>query len=182
VTFLSAISACNYSGLVDEGLALYRSMDSFGISATPQHHCCVADLLAKAGRVEEAYEFIEGLGEEGNFVAIWGSLLASCKAQGKQELAKLVTKKLLDIEKQYGHAGYSVLLSQVLAAESNWNSADSLRKEMRARGLKKEAGSSWIKVQNAALEHKFIEKDQNYVENEHMFSILDGDADSTDRL
>ncbi|KAF0892317.1 hypothetical protein E2562_014875 [Oryza meyeriana var. granulata] len=120
VTFLSVISACNYSGLVDEGLALYRSMDSFGLSATPQHHCCVVDLLAKAGRVEEAYEFIQGLGEEGDFFAIWGSLLASCKTQGKQELAKLVTSKLLDIEKQYGRAGYNVLLSQVLAAEADF--------------------------------------------------------------
>ncbi|KAG8066129.1 hypothetical protein GUJ93_ZPchr0004g38587 [Zizania palustris] len=181
VTFLSVISACNYSGLVDEGLTLYRSMDTFGLSATPQHHCCIADLLAKAGRVEEAYEFVEGLGEEGNFVAIWGLLLASCKAQGKQGLAKLVAEKLLDIEKQYGHAGYNVLLSQLFAVESNWTSADSLRKEMRARGLKKEAGSSWIKVRNAALENRFVERDQNYLENKHS-SILDGDAYSTDGI
>ncbi|CAO2036385.1 unnamed protein product [Urochloa humidicola] len=166
VTFLAVISACNYSGLVDEGLALYRSMEACGIAPTPQHHCCVVDLLAKAGRVDEAYEFVEGLGEEGNFVSIWGSLLTSCKAQGKQELANLVTERLLRVEKKYGHAGYSVLLSHIFAAESNWSSADSLRKEMRLRGLRKVSGSSWIKVQDAAL--------QNYTINDHVYSMLHG--------
>ncbi|KAG2568507.1 pentatricopeptide repeat-containing protein At3g22150, chloroplastic-like [Panicum virgatum] len=166
VTFLAVISACNYSGLVEEGLALYRSMEAFGVAPTPQHHCCVVDLLAKAGRVDEAYEFVEGLGEEGNFISIWGSLLASCKAQGKQELANLVTKRLLRVEKKYGHAGYNVLLSHIFAAESNWSSADSLRKEMRLRGLRKLAGSSWIKVQDATL--------QNYPKNDHVYSMLQG--------
>ncbi|KAJ1272625.1 hypothetical protein BS78_06G217600 [Paspalum vaginatum] len=153
VTFLAAISACNYSGLVDEGLAMYRSMGTFAVVVTPQHHCCIVDMLAKAGRVEEAYEFVEGLGEEGNFISIWGSLLASCKAQDKQELAKLVTERLLCIERKYGHAGYNVLLSHIFAAESNWSSADSLRKEMRLRSLMKMAGSSWIEVQEEALQN-----------------------------
>ncbi|KAF8758047.1 hypothetical protein HU200_010793 [Digitaria exilis] len=160
VTFLAVISACNYSGLVNEGLALYRSMEEFGIAPTPQHHCCVVDLLAKAGRVEEAYEFVEGLGEEGDFVSIWGALLTSCNAQGKQELANLVTERLLRVEKKYGHAGYNVLLSHIFAAESNWSRADSLRKEMGLRGLRKVAGSSWIKVQDAAL--------QNYPQIDHV--------------
>jgi pentatricopeptide repeat protein len=163
VTFLAVISACNYSGLVDEGLVLYRSMEAFGVAPTPQHHCCIVDLLAKAGRVDEAYEFVEALGEEGNFISIWGSLLASCKAQGKQELANLVTEKLICVEKKYGHAGYNVLLSHIFAAEGNWSSADSLRKEMRLRNT---AGSSWIKVEDTAL--------QNYPKNDHADSMLHG--------
>ncbi|KAG0527318.1 hypothetical protein BDA96_06G223400 [Sorghum bicolor] len=166
VTFLAAISACNYSGLVDEGLALYRSMETFGVAVTPQHRCCIVDMLAKAGRVEEAYEFVQELGEEGNFISIWGSLLVSCKAQDKQELVNLATERLLCIEKKYGHAGYNVLLSHIFAAEGNWSSADSLRKEMRLRGLRKMAGSSWIKVQDAAL--------QSSPKNDHEYSLLHG--------
>jgi pentatricopeptide repeat protein len=175
VTFLAAISACNYSGLVDEGLSLYRSMETFGLSATPQHHCCIVDLLAKAGRADEAYDFVESLGEDGNFIAIWGSLLASCKAQGKMELAAWATEKVLNIEKQYGHAGYNVLLSQLFAAEGNWSSADSLRKEMRLRRLMKKAGSSWIEVQSPALQDRSIERNQNYPENGNILFMLDGD-------
>uniref|UniRef100_A0ACD5UVE5 Uncharacterized protein n=1 Tax=Avena sativa TaxID=4498 RepID=A0ACD5UVE5_AVESA len=174
VTFLAAMSACNYSGLVDEGLSLYRSMETFGLLATPQHHCCIVDLLAKGGRVDEAYDFLESLGEDGNFIAIWGSLLASCKAQGKMELAAWATEKVLNIEKQYGHAGYNVLLSQLFAAEGNWSSADSLRKEMRLRRLTKKAGSSWIEVQSATLQDNPMERNQNNPENEHIF-LLGGD-------
>ena len=174
VTFLAAISACNYSGLVDEGLALYRSMETFGVAVTPQHRCCIVDMLAKAGRVEEAYEFVQELGEEGNFISIWGSLLVSCKAQDKQELVNLVTERLLCIEKKYGHAGYNVLLSHIFAAEGNWSSADSLRKEMRLRGLRKMAGSSWIKVQDAAL--------QSSPKNDHEHSLLHGVDYSRDEI
>ena len=77
-----------------------------------------------------------------------------------------MTKRLLRVEKKYGHAGYNVLLSHIFAAESNWSSADSLRKEMRLRGLRKLAGSSWIKVQDATL--------QNYPKNDHVYSMLQG--------
>uniref|UniRef100_A0A6V7QX48 Pentatricopeptide repeat-containing protein n=1 Tax=Ananas comosus var. bracteatus TaxID=296719 RepID=A0A6V7QX48_ANACO len=62
VTFVAVISACSYSGLVDDGLAVYYSMEKFGIAATPEHHCCVVDLMGRAGRVEEAYEFVNSLG------------------------------------------------------------------------------------------------------------------------
>jgi pentatricopeptide repeat protein len=174
VTFLAVISACNYSGLVDEGLALYRLMETFGIAATPQHRCCVVDMLGKASRVEEAYDFVEELGEESNFFSIWGSLLASCKALGKQELAKLVTERMLHIEKKYGHAGYNVLLSHIFAAESNWSSADSLRKEMWVRGLRKVAGSSWVKVEDAAL--------RNYPKTDHVYSMLHGVNYNSDEI
>jgi pentatricopeptide repeat protein len=174
VTFLAVISACNYSGLVDEGLALYRLMETFGIAATPHHRCCVVDMLGKASRVEEAYDFVEELGEESNFVSIWGSLLASCKALGKQELAKLVTERMLHIEKKYGHAGYNVLLSHIFAAESNWSSADSLRKEMWVRGLRKVAGSSWVKVEDAAL--------RNYPKTDHVYSMLHGVNYNSDEI
>jgi hypothetical protein len=77
-----------------------------------------------------------------------------------------VTERLLHIEKKYGHAGYNVLLSHIFAAESNWSSADSLRKEMRVRGLRKVAGSSWVKVEDAAL--------RNYPKTDHMYSMLYG--------
>lgn len=85
-----------------------------------------------------------------------------------------MTEKLLCIEKKYGHAGYDILLLHIFAAESNWSSADSLRKEIKLRGLKKVAGSSWIKVQDAAL--------PNYPKNDHMYSMLHGVNYSSDDI
>lgn len=171
ITFVAVISACSYSGLVDEGLAVFESMEEFGIVATPEHYCCVVDLLGRAGRVEEAYEFVQGLGDGGNFVGIWGSLLAACKVHGKFELGNLVSRRLFEIEGENGAAGYHVLLSNVYAAEGKWENVDRVRKEMRERGLRKEPGSSWIKVGDAS--HRFISRDQKHPENEQIYTMLE---------
>ncbi|XP_020080985.1 pentatricopeptide repeat-containing protein At3g22150, chloroplastic-like [Ananas comosus] len=170
VTFVAVISACSYSGLVDDGLAVYYSMEKFGIAATPEHHCCVVDLMGRAGRVEEAYEFVNSLGEDGNFVGIWGSLLAACKVHGKLELGKLVSERLFQLEEEYGIAGYHVLHSNLHAVEGNWDNVDRVRKEMRERGLRKVPGSSWIYVDNAA--HRFNSRDQKHPENFQIYSML----------
>ncbi|XP_038979825.1 pentatricopeptide repeat-containing protein At3g22150, chloroplastic-like [Phoenix dactylifera] len=170
VTFVAVISACSYSGLVEEGLSVYESMEEFGIVATPEHYCCIVDLLGRAGRVEAAYEFIQRLGDEGNLVGIWGSLLAACKVNGKFELGKLVSEKLFEIGKENGLAGYHVLLSNVYAAEEHWDNVDRVRKEMRERGLRKEPGSSWIDVGDTT--HRFISRDQKHPEYDQIYRML----------
>ncbi|KAK6259458.1 hypothetical protein SCA6_013932 [Theobroma cacao] len=66
ITFVAVLSACAYAGLVDEGLHIFRSMErEFKIHPSTEHYCCVTDMLGKVGRVVEAYEFVEQLGEEG---------------------------------------------------------------------------------------------------------------------
>lgn len=170
VTFVAVISACSYSGLVDEGLSVYESMKEFGVVATPEHYCCVVDLLGRAGRVEEAYEFIQRLGDDGNFVGIWGSLVAACKVHGKFELGKLVSEKLFENGKENGLAGYHVLLSNVYAAEGHWDHVDRVRKEMRERGLRKEPGSSWIDVGDTT--HRFMSRDQKHPEYDQIYRML----------
>lgn len=170
VTFVAVISACSYSGLVDEGLYVYELMEEYGIVATPEHYCCIVDLLGRAGRVEEAYEFIQRLGDSGNFVGIWGSLLAACKVHGKFKLGKLVSEKLFEIGKENGLTGYHVLLSNVYAAEGHWNNVDRVRREMRERGLRKDPGSSWIDVGDTT--HRFMSRDQKHPENDQIYRML----------
>ncbi|XP_020576082.1 pentatricopeptide repeat-containing protein At3g22150, chloroplastic [Phalaenopsis equestris] len=174
VTFVAIISACSYSGLIDEGLAVFESMEAFGIVATTEHYCCVVDLLGRAGRVEKAYEFVRYLGESGNQVGIWGSLLAACKLHGKYELGKLVSRRLFDMENQNenGSAGYHVLMSNVYAEEGRWDGVRRLRQEMKGRGLMKEPGSSWIEVRDAS--HRFMSRDKDHPESDRIHAMLDG--------
>ncbi|WOL09503.1 hypothetical protein Cni_G18256 [Canna indica] len=172
VTFVALISACSYSGLVDEGLAVYEAMEEFGLVATLEHHCGVVDLLGRAGRVEDAYEFAKRLGDDGNFAEIWGSLLAACRVHCKFQLGELVADKLFELGEGKGFAGYHVLLSNVYAAERNWNNVDRVRKEMRERGLRKEPGSSWIEVGDSS--HRFMSRDQMHPENDRIYAMLQG--------
>ncbi|CAA6669499.1 unnamed protein product [Spirodela intermedia] len=141
VTFVAAMTACGHSGMVEEGLELFHLMEEeFQIPASVEHHCCVVDMLGRAGRIKEAYDFARELGEDGGFVGIWGSLLAACRLHGELELGKRVAERLFEIERRAGGAaaagvsGYHVLLSNVYAAEGSWEKVNGIRRRMRSRG------------------------------------------------
>ncbi|KAL6001797.1 hypothetical protein ACLOJK_041775 [Asimina triloba] len=171
VTFIAVLSACSYAGLVDEGLKIFVSMErDYGIHAMPEHYCCVVDMLGRAGRVAEAYEFVRGLGDEGDLVGIWGSLLGACRIHGEFELGKLAADRLMMMEKGKNIAGYHVLLSNIYAEEGEWESVDSVRKGMREKGLKKEAGLSWIEV--GGVTHYFLSRNQCHPQHDNIYEML----------
>ncbi|KAJ0671114.1 putative tetratricopeptide-like helical domain superfamily [Helianthus annuus] len=61
----------SYSGLVDDGLKLFESIEAeYNIVLSLEHYCCVLDMLGRVGRVSEAYDFVERLGEKGNYLKV----------------------------------------------------------------------------------------------------------------
>lgn len=119
----------------------------------------------------EAYEFVKGLGEEGNTFGIWGSLLGACRIHGEFELGKVVANKLLEMEKGSSLTGYHVLLSNIYAAEGNWDNVDRVRKEMRQKGLMKEAGCSWVEV--AGHVNCFMSRDHKHPQCAEIYQMLE---------
>ncbi|KAJ6380555.1 hypothetical protein OIU77_029449 [Salix suchowensis] len=116
ITFIAVLSACSHSGLVDDGLQIFESMEKdFKIQPSAPHYCCVTDMLGKNSMNTLNWE-------------------------------KLLPRKLLEMEKAGNITGYHVLLSNIYAEEGNWVNADKVRKEMREKGLQKEVGSSWIDI------------------------------------
>lgn len=171
ITFIAILSACSYSGLVDTGLQIFDSMKiEHNIQPLTAHHCCVADMLGRVGRVVEAYEFVKELGEEGNVLEIWGSLLGACKIHRQFELGKIVAEKLLEMEKRDGITGYHVLLSNMYADEGKWDTIDKVRKQMREKGLKKETGCSWIDI--SGYVSSFVSKDQKHFQCTEIYDML----------
>ncbi|XP_075647406.1 pentatricopeptide repeat-containing protein At4g16470-like [Castanea sativa] len=78
VTFLSVLSACSHGGLLDEGWAYFSSMTKdYGIQPRGQHYAAIVDLLGRAGRLQEAYEFVLKSPCKEHSV-IWGALLGAC--------------------------------------------------------------------------------------------------------
>ncbi|KAD6453284.1 hypothetical protein E3N88_07989 [Mikania micrantha] len=125
VTIIAVLCACSYSGLVDEGLKLFESMEvEYKIVPSLEHYCCIVDMLGRVGRVLEAYDFVKRLGENGNHLRIWGSLLGSCRTHGEFELAKVVANKLIEMGVGNKNAGYHALLSNIYAEEGNWEFVD----------------------------------------------------------
>ncbi|KAK7320243.1 hypothetical protein VNO77_29551 [Canavalia gladiata] len=172
VTFVAILSACSYSGLVDEGLQIFESMEKVHkIKPSVEHYCCVADMLGRVGRVVEAYEFVEGLGEDGNAIEIWGSILGACKSHGYFDLGKFVAEKLLDMETEKRMAGYHVLLSNIYAEEGEWENVDRVRNQMKGKGLQKEMGCSWVEI--AGCVNCFVSRDEKHPQSGEIYYILD---------
>ncbi|CAO2827659.1 unnamed protein product [Amaranthus hypochondriacus] len=171
VTFIAVLSACSYAGLVDEGLKILETMEkNFGIQPSVEHYACVVDMLGRDGRLKEAFELAETLGEEGSAIQAWGSLLAACKTHRNYELAKIVADKLLDMEFSNSKSGYQVLLSNVYADEGSWELADRVRKKMREKGDSKEIGCSWIETSDRV--NYFVSKDIKHPECERIYETL----------
>ncbi|KAE8659385.1 Pentatricopeptide repeat-containing protein [Hibiscus syriacus] len=171
ITYVAVLSACGYAGLVDEGLHIFNSMEiEFNIRPSVEHYCCVADMLGKDGRVEEAYEFVEQLGEKGNSLEIWGSLLATCRLHQKSDLGEVVAKRLLQMDTGNNTTGYHVLLSNIYAEVGNWENVDRVRKAMN--GMRKDFGCRWIEV--AGCVNYFTSKDQEHPQSDKLYELLGG--------
>lgn len=172
VAFVAILSACSYAGLVDEGLEIFESMVKIHkIKPSTEHYCCVADMLGRVGRVVEAYEFVKQLGEDGNVMEIWGSILGACKNHGYFELGKVVAEKLLSMETEKRVAGYHVLLSNIYAEEGEWENVDRVRNQIKEKGLHKEMGCSLVEI--GGLVNYFVSRDEKHPQSGEIYDILD---------
>ncbi|KAL4570433.1 hypothetical protein LXL04_026085 [Taraxacum kok-saghyz] len=146
VTFLAIISACDHSGLVDEGLGYFKSMtEDYGISPGKEHYACVIDLYGRAGRLGEAFETIKSMPFDPD-AGVWGTLLGACRVHGDVELAEMASRHLFEMDP--GNSGYYVLLSNVQADAGKWEGVGKTRSMMKDRGVEKVPGFSWIEVNN----------------------------------
>ncbi|KAL8147549.1 pentatricopeptide repeat-containing protein At3g22150, chloroplastic [Apium graveolens] len=172
ITMVAVLSACSYTGLVDEGLRIFESMErDYGIRPSSEHYCCITDMLGRVGRVVEAYNFVKNLGEKGNVLGIWGSLLAACRTHGEFQLGRIVAKKFNEMEKLNNISGYNVLLSNMYAEEGNWESVNRVREGMQENGSSKEVGCSWIDV--AGYVNYFASRDQKHPQSNNIYSSLE---------
>ncbi|KAL4185560.1 hypothetical protein AMTRI_Chr10g6590 [Amborella trichopoda] len=144
VTFLSVLCACSHAGLVKEGFELIRSMVvDFGIEPEIEHYASIIDLLSRAGRVEEAYGFLKSMKSEPT-IEVLGILLGACRNNGRTELAEVITDEILRLRPQAAEA--YVQLAHGHAALSQWDGMAETLVKMRAMGLKKVPGWSFVQL------------------------------------
>lgn len=155
ITMLGVLFACSHAGLVDKGWYYFRMMEElFGIQPGQEHYGCMVDLLARAGKLQEAAEFIKDMDFEPDTV-IWRTLLGACRARKEVNLASYAAKEVL--KREPGDEGTYILLSNIYADSHRWNEVEELRELMRDRGVRKEPGRSWIEVGKET--HVFIAGD-----------------------
>ncbi|CAG7861591.1 unnamed protein product [Brassica rapa] len=147
IVFMAVLSACRHAGLVERGLKYFNAMESeYGIEPDRDIYNCVVDLLGRAGRIGEAYELVETMPFKPD-ESTWGAILGACKAHKHTGLiSRLAASRVMELKPRM--MGTYVMLSYIYAAERKWGDYARVRKMMRMMGNKKEAGVSWILVEN----------------------------------
>ncbi|KAI5665250.1 hypothetical protein M9H77_24573 [Catharanthus roseus] len=172
-TFVSILSACTHANMVQKGLLLFKNMSSvYLIEPKVEHYACVVDLLARAGKLEEAEKFIQekmggGIGE--GDVNVWGALLGACRTYGNTEMGDRIWRKLAS----RGVKGYgNHVLSYNLYREAGWEKeAKRVRRFIESTGMKKKPGCSSIEV-NGIVE-EFIAGNVSYPKGQQICQVLD---------
>ncbi|XVF13774.1 hypothetical protein REPUB_Repub08aG0236400 [Reevesia pubescens] len=146
-TFISLLSACSHSGLVNEGLWYYsHMMGEYGVEPVTEHQVCIVDMLGRAGKFQEAYEFIKQIPREPE-AGVWGALLSACKYHGNIEMGRKVAEHLFGLEPE--NAGYYISLANMYVSAGGWTDAMELRQVIQERKLRKLPAYSLIDVASA---------------------------------
>ncbi|CAN0841336.1 Pentatricopeptide repeat-containing protein At5g39680 [Linum grandiflorum] len=165
VTFVGVLSACAHLGLVDKGFYYFNYlMRAMGVEPGLEHHTCMVGLLGKAGKLEDAKNFMMSRMEIWDVVA-WRTLLNACHIHKNYELAERVANSILEMDPR--DMGSYTLLSNVYARRSRWDAVADIRKLMKDRKVRKEPGSSWIEIQNAT--HVFVSDDKKHPESSKIY-------------
>ncbi|KVI01287.1 Pentatricopeptide repeat-containing protein [Cynara cardunculus var. scolymus] len=152
-TFVAILTACTHAKLVKEGLELFNRMEKiYGVEPQFEHYACVVDLLARAGMLEEAMDFVEKkLGGVGKGDAnVWGAVLGACRTYGNVGIGNRVWRKLVEI----GVSDYGIyVVSYNMYKEAGWKrEAEEVRRMIARFGMKKTPGCSMVEVDGMVKE------------------------------
>ncbi|KAK2458950.1 hypothetical protein P8452_05462 [Trifolium repens] len=152
VTFTCILSACSHSGSVEKGLEIFASMrECYGVEVSTEHYACVVDLFCRSGKIVEAYEFLKAMPIQVT-ESIAGAFLNGCKIHGRRDLAKLMADEIMRMQLK-GSGGF-VTLSNIYAAEGDWEKVGNVRKVMKEKNVNKWPGFSWLEKPCEILEGK----------------------------
>ncbi|KAJ7555628.1 hypothetical protein O6H91_05G047200 [Diphasiastrum complanatum] len=138
VTYVSVLSACSHSGLVDKGRHLFDTMcKDHGVTPTMDHYACMVDLLGRAGCLADAEDFINNMPIQPDAV-VWMTLLGAARNSGHMEIGRRAFDCVVNLEPD--NASAYVLLSNIYAAAGQSDEVAKIGKEMNDAGLKKMPG------------------------------------------
>ncbi|KAJ7527173.1 hypothetical protein O6H91_16G040000 [Diphasiastrum complanatum] len=158
VTYISVLSACVHSGLVDQGRYVFDSMcKNHGVTPTNEHYACMVDLLGRAGCLADAEHFINKMPIQPDSV-VWMTLLGAARNQGHVEIGRRAFDHVVKLEPK--NAAPYVLLSNIYATAGRKDELAKIRNEMKEAGVKILPGCSWIEVDNQL--HAFVVGDATH--------------------
>lgn len=169
IAFVSILSACSHSGLLEQGRRYFKSMiENHHITPTIEHLSCMVDLLGRSGNLEEALSFIHEMQIDPN-ERVWGTLLSCCRVYSNTKVGLIAADELTKLVPE--QPGYFVLLSNVYAKAGRWADVASVRRTMKDKGLKKTPGCSNVEYDNKV--HKFVAGDTSHPQSKAIYAELE---------
>nr|GEU78899.1 pentatricopeptide repeat-containing protein At3g05340 [Tanacetum cinerariifolium] len=168
VTFLSLLHACSHAGLVSKGMDIFESMKKdYGISPRKEHYACVVDMFGRAGHLNEAKSFIEGLPVKPD-VQLWQALLGACSFHGNSDMGNYAAMKL-SVAAPDSPVPY-ILMANIYSSEGKWKERAETIRTMKKVGVAKDTGASWIEMDKQV--HSFVVDDRMHPQTEVIFGVL----------
>ncbi|XP_021891874.1 pentatricopeptide repeat-containing protein At1g74630 [Carica papaya] len=144
IIFISILYACSHAGLIKQGSDYFSKMkDIYNMEPAIEHYGCMVDLYGRAGKLQEAYEFVCQMPVSPNAI-IWRTLLGACSIHGNIKLAEQVKQQLSELDPK--NSSDHVLLSNVYAVAGKWKDVAAVRRSMSEKKIKKTPGWSMIEV------------------------------------
>ncbi|KAL1217276.1 putative pentatricopeptide repeat-containing protein [Cardamine amara subsp. amara] len=169
IAFVTTLAACSHAGLLEEGRSYFKLMtEHYKITPRLEHLACMVDLFGRAGKVKEAYRFIQEMPMEPN-ERVWGALLGACRVHSDTDIGLLAADKLFQLAPE--QSGYYVLLSNIYAKAGRWEEVTNIRRIMKSKGLKKNPGASNVEV-NGEI-HTFLVGDRSHPHCDKIYRKLD---------
>ncbi|KAH7283612.1 hypothetical protein KP509_34G015700 [Ceratopteris richardii] len=128
ITFVSILAACSHAGLLHEGLCYFISMPKhYVLIPSSEHYMYMIDLIGRAGCINDAQRFIDGMPMQPS-VILWNTLLGACKVHGFVEVGHLAAKYVFEMNPvvEAAHLALSNLYASVgrfeeaMAARKDW--------------------------------------------------------------
>lgn len=144
IMFTAILSTCSHTGMIAEGWRFFVNMcQNYNFVPSMKHYSCMVDLLARAGRLEEAFDFMNKMPIQPD-VSLFGAFLNGCSIYSRFDLGEVAVRKMLELHPH--DACYYVLMANLYASDGRWNQADQIRHLMRTNGLRKSPGFSNLNV------------------------------------
>ncbi|KAL6184432.1 hypothetical protein ACLB2K_045833 [Fragaria x ananassa] len=168
VTYLVVLYACSHSGMIDEGMRYFNGMSkNSGVVPGPEHYACMADLLGRAGRLDDAMNLIKSMPMEPTTI-VWVALLSACRIHGNIELGEYAADRLAALDSE--NDGSYTLLSNIYANAKRWKDVSRIRLLMKHAGIQKRPGCSWVQGKKGTT--TFFVGDRTHPQSEKIYQIL----------
>ncbi|KAF8021350.1 hypothetical protein BT93_G1706 [Corymbia citriodora subsp. variegata] len=170
ITFIGVLCACTHMGMVADGFSYFHSMiDDYALMPQMEHYGCMVDLLARAGLLVHAVEFVNRMPIKADAV-IWATLLGACRQQKNVDLAEVALHRLSELEP--GNPANYAALSNIYGDVRKWKDVARLKAAMKDTGRRKLPGCSLIEVDDEIVE--FYSLDERHPDSDEIYEALDG--------